>query len=126
MLGYFTKHNAAEGIRLIDERIGKLGEDGDSTILYSVTKMGFPGGLKKYLQKRLATDIPGAVDNAAYRLAKYGSKKNRKLIEERHDRWLCEWQGRGAELDDPKTDPKIRRQSMVQINLIESLINAKS
>jgi hypothetical protein len=126
LLAYFTKHNAAEGIRLIDERISKLGEEADSNIFYSITKMGFPQGLEKYLQKRLATDIPGAVDNAAYRLAKYGGKKNRKLIEEHHARWLQEWKERGAELDDPKTDRKIRRQSMVQINLIESLINAKS
>jgi hypothetical protein len=126
LLGYFAKHNPTEGIRLTDERISKLGEDADSNIFYSITKVGFPKGFEKYLQKRLTTDIPGAVDNAAYRLAKYGGKKNRKLIEERHARWLKEWSPRAAELDDPKTDPKIRRQAMVQINLIESLINAKS
>lgn len=126
LIGYFVRHNANEGIALIEEREKKLGDEADSNIFYGITKMNFPPGLEKFLRKRLNTDNPSAVGNAAYLLAKYGGRENRKLIEKRHARWIADWSARRMELDDPKTAPDIRIQSMVQINIIESLINAKS
>lgn len=126
LLGYFARYNADEAVSLIEERLNKLGGEADSTVFYSIAKMGLSEGLESFLQKRLESDVLGAADNAAYLLSKHGAAENQKLIENRHNRWLKEWSARGAELDDPNADPKIKRQAMVQINLIESLITAKS
>lgn len=125
LLAYLVRHNDQEAIPLIEERLTKWGEISGSNIFYHLTGISLPEGLEKIFRQRLESADPEIAATAAYYLSKYPNKENRKLIEKRHEQWLKEWEGRAAELEDPKTNAKIKSQVMLQITLLDSLIMTK-
>ena len=52
--------------------------------------------------------------------------RDMRLIEARLDRWVKEWNGRGAELDAAGDDNKLAFQRMAQVDLITALMTGKS
>jgi hypothetical protein len=125
-LGYFARINDQEAIPLIEERLAKSDDKSGSSIFFYLTRVNFTEGMENLLRKRLESDESDVASTASYYLSKYGGKENKKLIETRHNRWLKEWGERDQELDNPKADATTRNQAMLQVNLLESLIGAKS
>lgn len=125
LLSYLVRHNEKEGISLIKERLVKSGEKSGSNIFYNLTRINHPPGLERIFRKRLESEDAEVARSAAYHLTKYPTEENRKLIETRHERWLREWAGRAAELDDPKTDPNVKIQAMLQTELLSYLMEIK-
>ncbi len=129
LLGYFIRHNENDGTALIEKRLTEFGDKSGSSVFHTLMRTNFPqlpNGLEVLLRKRLEDDEPEAAGTAAYYLSRYGGKDNRKLIEQRHARWLKKWGQRAAELDRLEVQPAITAEAMLQLNLIESLTGAKN
>jgi len=60
----------------------------------------------------------------AYVMSQHGPAEDGRLIEARLNRWVREWGKRSAELDAAGKDTNMT-QSMVEVNLIESLAVGK-
>jgi hypothetical protein len=125
LLGYFARYNETQAIPLIEQALAELGPGQDSSFLTDLTRSNYPEAVGDLLRKRLEGEDPQAVSAAAYVMSQHGPAEDRRLIEARLDRWVKEWGKRGAELDAAGTDPNII-QSMVQVNLIESLALGKA
>ncbi len=125
LLGYFARYNETQAIPLIEEALAELGPGQDSSFLTDLTRSNYPQAVGDLLRKRLEGEDPQAVGTAAYVMSQHGPAEDRRLIEARLDRWVKEWGKRVAELDAAGTDPNII-QSMVEVNLIESLALGKA
>lgn len=125
LLSYLARHNDEATLPLIEEQLNKSGDRTGSNFFYTVTKTGFSEGMEKLLQKRLADDDERIAGTAAYYLSKNGGEENESLIEKRYNRWLAEWKGRGAELENPNVSDEVKGEAMFQINLLEALIRAE-
>ena len=126
LLGYFARHNDKEAATLIEQALAKMGNGSESSFLGDLTKLNYTPGINELLQRRLNSDDPQAAGTAAYLMSKYGNEENKRLIEERLDRWLQQWKARAAELEASDRDDKLVIQKMLQVNLIWALMNAKA
>lgn len=124
LLSYLARHNDEETLPLIEEQLSKSGDRTGFNFFYTVSKTGFSKGMEKLLQKRLADDDEQIAGTAAYYLSKNGGGENKSLIEERYNRWLAKWSGRGAELENPNASAEVKGEAMFQVNLLEALIRA--
>lgn len=126
LLAYFLRHNEKEAIPLIEERLKKWdSHDGGGAIFYNLTQVFFSKGTEKILRQRLDSSNPRTAGTVAYYLSRNGSQENRKIIENRYNLWLKKWMPHKAEFDK-KEDEAIQSEKMLQVNLVESLKNAKS
>lgn len=125
LLGYFARYNETQAIPLIERALAELGPGQDLSFLTDLTRSNYPQAVGDLLRRRLEGADPQAVSAAAYVMSQHGPAEDRRLIEARLDRWVKEWGKRGAELDAAGTDLNII-QSMVEVNLIESLALGKA
>lgn len=114
-LAYLGRFHSKETVPLIEKAFADS-QSPDPSIFY-LTQIGMNESLEKVLQKRLFLDSTNISATSAYYLSRYGSAKNRKLIEKRYQIWLAK--RRLGNLADSN-------ESMYQTNIIEALINAKN
>jgi hypothetical protein len=84
-----------------------------------LTRLYYSDAIGSVLRKRLESDEPHAVSNAAYLISLHGPASDHKVIEGRLERRLKEWRHRPAEAD-------ANRQGMAERELITALGHAKS
>ncbi len=125
LLGYFARYNETQAIPLIEKALAELGPGQDLSFLTDLTRSNYTQAVGDLLRKRLEGEDPQSVSTAAYIMSQHGPAEDRRLIEARLGRWVKEWGKRGAELDAAGTDTNII-QSMVEVNLIESLLLGKA
>ena len=125
LLGYFARYNETQAISLIEQALAELGQGQDLFFLTDLTRSNYPPAVGDLLRKRLEGEDPQAVSTSAYAMSQHGPAEDSRLIEARLARWVKEWGKRVAELDAASTDTNTL-QSMVEVNLIESLLLGKA
>ena len=113
------RRTTSRGFATIEQELSEIEPGQDFNFLPELTRLYFSDAIDSVLRKRLESDEPRAVSNAAYLISLYGPAGDQKVIEARLERWLKEWRHRAAEAD-------ANLQGMAERELIMALGREKS
>lgn len=126
LLGYLARHNDKEAVPLIEKELERTERGHEFNLLIGLTRVSYSDGMNKILLRQLNGGDPETAGTAAYLITKHGDKAGAEAVRARLKEWVNEWKDRRADLDSPAADQPLSSQAMFQINMIVSLLNAKS
>ncbi|MGI8668738.1 MAG: HEAT repeat domain-containing protein [Aridibacter sp.] len=126
MIGYFARHNDQEAVQLIEETLENLEIIYYHSFFSNLTKINYPKAVNTFLLNLLESDEPEKASLAVWIISKNGGKENKEIILARYKSWFEKWQDRREEFSAEKPSPEISKQLGFQINLVSSILSAKS
>ncbi|HBB98256.1 MAG TPA: hypothetical protein DC054_22970 [Blastocatellia bacterium] len=119
LLAYFARYNEQETLPLIEQTLTETPPGQEFNFLPELTRLYYSDGIDALLRKRLESNEPQIVSNAAYLISLHGSADDEKVLESRLDRWRKDWANRSVEAET-------NLQGTVERELVYGLIHAKA